>query len=220
MKVAQHFLLYFLVFITISVHAQNDTATRIIIRTDSTTQKKNPALSKDTLRTNGKVDSIPIHDPRKATLRSALIPGWGQAYNKEYWKIPFVYAAIGTTAGIYIYNQTWYKRTKRAFEIRIDKDSISFPLIHPKLQGISAEPLRRYRNEFKRSKDYSVLYFLAAWGLNVADATVFAHLKNFDVSNDLSFRIKPGYSPFANTSGLSLVLAVKNSPIEKNFTGR
>ena len=82
--------------------------------------------------------------------------------------------------------------------------------IHPKIQGLDAESLRFYRNQFRRDRDYSILYTLIAWGLNVADATVFAHLKNFDVSDDLSFKIKPGYSPTANTSGISLVLAVRN----------
>ncbi|HEX8332036.1 MAG TPA: DUF5683 domain-containing protein, partial [Segetibacter sp.] len=161
------------------------------------------------------IDSVPKHDPRKATLRSALIPGWGQAYNKEKWKIPIVYAALSVPAGFFIYNQTWYKRTKRAFEIKIENNTAAFPQIHPSLKDIGAESLRRYRNDFRRNKDYSILYFLAVWGLNVADATVFAHLKDFDVSDDLSFKIKPGYSPFANTSGLSLVLAVKSSPPSK-----
>ena len=54
--------------------------------------------------------------------------------------------------------------------------------------------------------DYCVLFFIFFWGLNVADAAVDAHLKTFDVSNDLSLQIKAGYSPMARTSGMSLVL--------------
>jgi hypothetical protein len=210
MKVAQKILLPICLLLAGMVCAQRDPTKAIAVPTDSTTRVKNPALTKDTFRTNGKIDSIPKHDPRKATLRSALVPGWGQAYNKEHWKIPIVYAVLSVPAGFFIYNQTWYKRTKKAFEIKIIEDTVSYPKIHPSLQAIGAESLRRYRNEFRRNKDYSILYFLAAWGLNIADATVFAHLKDFDVSDDLSFKIKPGYSPLANTSGLSLVLAVKN----------
>jgi hypothetical protein len=215
MKVAQKILLPLFILLAGGVYAQKDTTKAVVVQTDSTTGIKNPPLTKDTLRTNGKIDSIPKHDPRKATLRSALIPGWGQAYNKERWKIPIVYAALSVPAGFFIYNQTWYKRTKKAFEIKIENDTASIPKIHPSLKNIGAESLRRYRNDFRRNKDYSILYFLAVWGLNVADATVFAHLKDFDVSDDLSFKIKPGYSPFANTSGLSLVLAVKSSPPSK-----
>src|SRR5215210_6727685 len=70
--------------------------------------------------TKTKKDTLLRHSPSKATLRSALIPGWGQAYNKEYWKIPLVYAVVGIPAGFFVYNNTWYKRTKRAFEIRVN----------------------------------------------------------------------------------------------------
>jgi hypothetical protein len=56
--------------------------------------------------------------------------------------------------------------------------------------------------------DYSVLFFIAFWGLNVADAAVDAHLKTFDVSDELSLRIKPGFSSMANTNGVSLVLDI------------
>ena len=151
----------------------------------------------------------PVHDPRKATLRSALIPGWGQAYNKQYWKIPLVYAIVGIPAGTYVYNNKWYKKSKFAYELRINKDSANFGKIDPKLQVLSTESLRFYRNEFRRSRDYSVLYTLLAWGLNVVDATVSGHLKEFDVSDDLSVTINPVANPGSNSKGLSLVLAFK-----------
>src|SRR3569833_498790 len=63
-------------------------------------------------------DSIiikPKHDPHKATMRSLILPGWGQIYNREYWKLPLVYAAIGIPIGTYFYNNTWYKRTRDAY---------------------------------------------------------------------------------------------------------
>ena len=151
----------------------------------------------------------PVHSPGKATLKSAIIPGWGQAYNGQYWKIPLVYAVIGIPAGTYFYNNSWYKKCKFAFDLRIAKDSANFNKIDPKLQVISTESLRSYRNEFRRNRDYSILYTLLAWGLNVVDATVSGHLKEFDVSDDLSLRVNPVFNASSNTGGVSLVMAFK-----------
>ena len=59
-------------------------------------------------------------NPKIATLRSAIIPGWGQAYNKKYWKIPIVYGALGTTAGVFFYNLKTYKLLRQAVVLRSD----------------------------------------------------------------------------------------------------
>ena len=187
----------------------------VIIPTDSTTEIKNPAFTKDTgiqIIKGDTIKTVSAHDPKKATLRSLILPGWGQAYNREYWKIPIVYGALGTLAGFYIYNNTWYKRTRDAFDIRISgRDTTAdTALIHPSLQPLSAQSLQLYRNSFRRNRDYSALYFIIAWGLNIADATVFGHLKDFNVSEDLSLKVTPVFKPNGNT-GLSLVLGFKPS---------
>jgi hypothetical protein len=71
--------------------------------------------------------------------------------------------------------------------------------------------LQYYRNSFRKDRDYSVLFFLFAWGLNVVDATVFGHLKNFDVSRDLSLRIQPDYNINSKSPTLGLVLNYKSN---------
>jgi hypothetical protein len=161
-------------------------------------------------------DTIVPHSPRKATFRSAVLPGWGQAYNKQYWKIPVVYTALGIPTGLFFYNNKWYKKTRDAYTIRFNKDSARFNEIDRKLEPISTESLRFYRNEFRRNRDYSVLFFLLAWGFNVADATVFGHLKQFDVSEDLSLRIAPTFNP-NGSSGLNLVLSPKTTTSNTRF---
>lgn len=171
-------------------------------------------------------DSVPArkkHDPHKATLRSAIIPGWGQAYNREYWKIPIVYGALSIPAILYFYNDNYYKKTRFAYQAvyaaQVLKDTSLLDKIDPKVKNkdgsiLGLNDYQRYRNDFKRNKDYSILYFLLVWGLNVVDATVFGHLKDFDVSDDLSMHVIPSYDPAIKKPALSLVFNFK-SPSHK-----
>ena len=147
-------------------------------------------------------------DPRIATKRSALIPGWGQIYNKKYWKLPLVYGGLGITAGVFQYNVKNYKLLRLAYMYKIDTISANDALIDPRFKNLSANALRSYRTAFRQNVDYTVLFFIAFWGLNVVDATVDGHLKQFDVNDNLSLQLKQGYSPMANTTGISLVLDI------------
>lgn len=162
---------------------------------------------------------IAKHDPRIATKRSALIPGWGQAYNKQYWKIPIAYGIISIPTVLYFFNDSYYKKTKFAYEAKFkaaNGDSSDLAAIDPQLTNLSIASLQTYRNSFRRDRDYSILYFILAWGLQVMDATVFAHLKEFNVSNDLSLQVAPTLNPITRTPGLSLKLNITN-PSAKLF---
>ena len=92
-------------------------------------------------------------------------------------------------------------------------DAAQYPLVHERLQHLIARndqnSLRTYRDQFRRYVDYSALFFILFWGLNVVDAAVDAHLKSFDVSPDLGFRIRAGFSEMGRTNGISLILAFK-----------
>lgn len=174
-----------------------------------------------------KIDSVVRHhSPRKAAIRSAIIPGWGQIYNKKYWKLPLVYGALGTTAGVFLWNVQNYRDTRFAFQAKYKaalpprdlsrpnqlgpfRDSTDYFKIRPELLPYSQSDLRRARDGYRRSVDYSVLFFILFWGLNVMDATVDGHLKAFDVSPDLSLKFKAGYSEMARTNGIGLVLTFK-----------
>jgi hypothetical protein len=94
--------------------------------------------------------------------------------------------------------------------LRSDTIPSNDALIDPRFVNLSTESIRSYRNSYRQNVDYSVLFFLLFWGLNVVDATVDAHLKAFDVSDNISFRVKPGYNPTANTGGISLVFFFKD----------
>ena len=187
-----------------------DTTTRPV-PTDSLNKVAEPV-------TDNKVDSVlKVHSPRKAIIRSALIPGWGQIYNKKYWKLPLVYGALGATAYIFFDNIQVYRDSRFAYKAKYKaslpdgrgRDSTDYFKVKPEYLVYSLESLRANRNQFRKYIDYSVLFFVFFWGLNVVDAAVDAHLKSFDVSPDLSFKIKPGYSEMAGTKGISLILAFK-----------
>jgi hypothetical protein len=160
-----------------------------------------------------KVDSTWFHhSPKKAAIRSAIIPGWGQAYNKRYWKIPIIYGALGISASIFIYNLHSYQDTRYAYKAMYNAsqgDPSGLPYIKPEYAQLDMNALRTYRDEFRRNVDYSALFFIVLWGLNVVDAAVDAHLRTFDVTPDLGFKFKFGHSELAGTTGLSLVLAFK-----------
>jgi hypothetical protein len=130
----------------------------------------------------------------KAALRSTILPGLGQAYNKKYWKIPIVYGVIAIPVSLFNYNSKWYNKTRTAYTIRSTKDSASFSKIAPELIPLSDESLRLYRNEFRKNMDFSILGIILAWGLNIVDATVDGHLRGFDISDEVSLKVGPKFS--------------------------
>jgi hypothetical protein len=165
----------------------------------------NAPLKKDTLlQPKGR-------SPRTAAIRSAILPGLGQIYNRKYWKLPIVYGALGATGAIFFYNLKQYRKIQFAYTVLINKDSANFPNVAPDLQPFiernDISSLQLNRNAFRQNIDYSALVFLLLWGLNIVDATVDAHLSSFNVSDDLSLKIKPCLQP--NIAGLTFVLAFK-----------
>jgi hypothetical protein len=151
------------------------------------------------------------YKPRTAIIRSAIIPGWGQITNKKYWKLPLVYGALGTTTYLFFRNIKQFNASSNAYNLAVDGNPTNDELIPQPYYSVKNQPdrIKNFRNEVRQNADYCVLLFIFFWGLNVVDAAVDAHLKMFDVSDDLSLQLKPGYSPLANTNGISLVLRIK-----------
>ena len=174
---------------------------------DTTHAKQDSTARKNLLALD---TSAKKYNPKVATFRSAVLPGWGQAYNKKYWKIPIIYGALGTTAGFFFYNLHTYKQLKEAVILRSDNDPNNDTLVVKKFRFLSTESIRSYRNSFRQNVDYSVLFFLLFWGLNVVDATVDAHLKSFDVNDNISLRIQPGYSPLNKTAGITFLFTMRD----------
>ncbi|RYZ26879.1 MAG: hypothetical protein EOO10_14345 [Chitinophagaceae bacterium] len=217
-QVKNTILLFCALLLSFFCYSQTDT-TKGLVQVDTLIKNSPPIQNK------AKADSVrKAFSPKKATIRSAILPGWGQFYNKKYWKIPIVYGALGVSAGVFFYNITNYREIRFAYKTKYNlsrvqsptlADSADYLKIEPTLVRIDVNSLRSLRDEFRSNIDYSVLAFILLWGLNVVDATVDAHLKAFDVSPDLSFKIKFGPSQMAGTTGLSFVLAVRNKSDRK-----
>ena len=147
------------------------------------------------------------HSPKKATLMSVALPGLGQAYNKKYWKIPIIYAGLGTTVYFIFWNNDLYNEFKTAFDIREAGGD-------DKYQGIySEENLITLQNYYRNNRDLSIILTVLVYGLNIIDANIDAHLYDFDVTDDLSMRIEPtllnnGFNSILNsTPGLKISLS-------------
>jgi hypothetical protein len=154
------------------------------------------------------LDTAVKFNPKVAMLRSAILPGWGQWYNKKYWKIPIVYGALGVSAYVFFYNLKTYRLLREAVIYRARDTHDDSLRVAPEFQSFSTQFLRVNRNAFRQNIDYSVLAFLILWGLNVVDATVDAHLKAFDVSPDIGMKLRPNLA--GNNAGVSLVFFFKD----------
>ena len=192
---------------------------------DSINLKKDSGVIVDTVgKEIMKIDTLAKKKfiPRKATLRSAILPGWGQIYNKKYWKLPLVYAAVGIPVYAFMYNRDWYIKTRDAAKMIATADTLNWRgRVDPKLYVFfptqdALGSLLNYRNEYRRDMDYSILFVLLAWGLNVVDATVDAHLKGFDISDDLSLKVKPTILSGTSIAGVSLILSIGKASSNKN----
>ncbi|MNE41485.1 hypothetical protein D3C80_1355590 [compost metagenome] len=132
-----------------------------------------------------KADEINPIAPAKAAFYSAILPGLGQAYNKKYWKIPIVYAAIGTGVGIYAYNNKNYHNYRDEYKRRLagteDKND-------PKYNYLSDQQLISAQKQFQKNRDLSLMITIGIYILNIVEANVNAHLMQFNVSENLSLR--------------------------------
>ena len=129
--------------------------------------------------------------PSKAAFYSAVLPGLGQIYNKSYWKLPILYGGMATTIYFYADNNNEYNRYRDAYKRRIagyTDDEFSDENGNP---IVSLDGLQNAQDTFRRNRDLSALLTVGIYVLNIIDANVDAHLKQYNIDEDLSFKIKP-----------------------------
>lgn len=122
----------------------------------------------------------------KATIYSILLPGLGQIYNKEYWKLPLYLGGMVCAAHFTALNQTNYTRFKNIYA-EASQEGYSGP--------ITKDQAKYYRDLYRRYRDYSILAFAAVYVLQIIDANVFSYMHDFDVDDNLSLKVSPAILP-------------------------
>jgi hypothetical protein len=152
--------------------------------------------------------------PGRAALLSTLLPGAGQFYNRKYWKPPILYA--GAAALIYWinFNSTEYNRFNTAYASRMAfrTDTTQFAIQPGEFRDFSDNELRVTRDSYRRDLEFSIIVSTAVYALNIVDAYVDAHLRQFDLNEDISLSVHPllysyNYSQFAG--GIKLNFTIK-----------
>lgn len=137
-----------------------------------------------------------VSDVKKATTLSLICPGAGQVYNKSYWKVPIVIGGLTSMAYVIDWNNRGFQRFKTAYALRADfeKNPGKYPdgVSHDEFGGrYSASYLKNLRDAYRRNRDLSIILTIAVYAFQAIDAHVDAHLKDFDVSDDLTVSLEP-----------------------------
>ncbi len=157
-------------------------------------------IIKDTIAPKEAYDPLA---PSRAAFYSAVVPGLGQAYNKKYWKIPIVYAGIGTGVYFYLRNKDEYNRFRDAYKRRL----AGFE--DDEFQGISDDRLIDAQKDAGRSRDISIIVAIGFYMLNIIDANVDAHLRQYNISEDLT--LQPNVELNSHEARLNYGLSLKFS---------
>lgn len=165
----------------------------------------------------------PNHSPRGALWRTAAVPGWGQYYNRQYYKIPFVYAGLAGLGFRIFDTNRQYRLFRRAALFKNENDpreqyEAEYQKAARELTGrrdadVGANQLRQLRDKFRRQRDLAILGTGLFYALTLLDAYVSAHLLTFDVDDELAVRVHPTGSFAAQTApateGLGLRVQVR-----------
>lgn len=167
-------VLFVMMILTSPLWAQEDSIR--MVQPDKTTDLSDTVLIQSYARR---------FNPARASLFAAVLPGLGQVYNKKYWKLPLVYggfAAIGYGLNFY---QDLYKDYKRQLFYILENDAAE------SLEGYTEDQLRPAIEQARHERDFMIILMAGMYILQIIDAHVDAHLKEFDVNPNLQVRMRP-----------------------------
>lgn len=176
------------------------------VQTDSTDKDAGPAgtLAAPLLKTE------PFITPKKKAMFSAILPGLGQIYNKQYWKLPIVYGGLGVAGYYLIKNTDDYNKYRKIYAGRLSGKEEFFQME----SQYNLEQIKIKQDEAREYRDMTVLFTVLGYGLQIVDALVFAHLKDFDISEDIAMQIRPSITPnplnvYRPAVGLGMVIKLR-----------
>lgn len=198
MRIIKHFIIVALLSFSCNLFAQhNGVNINDSLKVDTTNAQKIIGKA-DTVVGKKSFSTI----PKKAALYSSVIPGLGQLYNRQYWKIGVVYALLGTGTGFIIFENHEYNYWRTAFADL--KNNPDITTVH----GLNESQIQSQMDFYQKNRDVFALVTGIAYALQVMDAIVFSHLKDFDISPDIGLKVKPVAMP-NNGIGLGLVMNFK-----------
>lgn len=176
--------------------------------TASIRAQKKPKKQRDTINTNGDTTSVLVpfrpkseqpkdkvyhpdstHSPHKAVLKSLALPGLGQIYNHQYWKLPIVYGGFAGLGYSFYVAQTNYKPLLlelMARNVGLTTDSIKYP------RSIPNATLTVYKDFYHRNRDLTIIFTVVFWGIQTIDAYIAAKFQHsYTMDNDLGFKVRP-----------------------------
>jgi hypothetical protein len=155
-----------------------------------------------------KMDTVRRHSVKRAVIQSAVVPGWGQVYNKKWWKVPIIYAGFGGLGFAIGWNAEKFRTYSDAYRARVDGDSAT---VDQYVGVYSADNLVVLKNYYKRNMNLAIIFTGVLYALNMIDAAVDAHLFEYDISDDLTLRVQPvmqlSGSKTTNYTGLTMKMS-------------
>ena len=145
-------------------------------------------------------------NPAKSTVYSILLPGLGQIYNGEAWKLPLYYGLMAGSIHFLVDNDVQYRRWKWIHNMATTEDDT---VERPPQSG---ETAKYYRDVYRRYRDYSILAVVVSYLLQVIDANVFAYMQDFEVTDEIAFRMEPSLIPqtgFAQTPAVGMSIGLR-----------
>lgn len=155
-----------------------------------------------------------VSNVKKATTLSTICPGAGQIYNKSYWRAPIVLGGIASMVYVVDWNNRGFKRFKKAYALRADfeRNPGNYPdnVSNDEFGGrYPATYLKNLRDAYRRNRDLCLIISAGIYAFQIIDAHVDAHLKDFDISDDLAMRLDPLFDyQYSNIHGGTPIFGV------------